>query len=218
MKMNQIVKAAIKSAAKNENADIARQIEETAAVFDITGDELRHLKRAYMFANMGGGLVPDVFQGDYRSLFVMSMKAERMGLPLAELLQGGFVVYGKWAWSAEFMISRVLELGIFAALDYEIGGKMDDDSAFAIAVGTRPDGTKAKGTKVTMKMAKDEGWVAKKVANGKRCQGLCSRKEPLLFSFVNALLMHLVEIFRRKMRSRMSLQAKRLSTPRPLIP
>jgi len=179
--MNQIVKAAAKSLAKNSDQDIAKQIEETAMIFDISGDELRHLKRAYMFSTISSGLIPDVFKGDYRSIFIMSMKAERMGIPLAEVLQGGYFVHGRWGWYAEFMISRVLEKGIFTAIDYDIGGKLEDLTAFAIAIGTRPDGTKAIGSKVTLKMAKDQGWIEKAGSKWKDMPGLMLKKRAATF-------------------------------------
>jgi hypothetical protein len=179
--MNQIVKAAAKSLAKNSEQDIAKQIEETAMIFDISGDELRHLKRAYMFSTISSGLIPDVFKGDYRSIFIMSMKAERMGIPLAEVLQGGYFVHGRWGWYAEFMISRVLEKGIFTAIDYELGGKFEDFTACAIAIGTRPDGTKAIGSKVTLKMAKDQGWIDKTGSKWKDMPGIMLKKRAATF-------------------------------------
>jgi hypothetical protein len=109
------------------------------------------------------------------------MKAEWMGIPLAEVLQGGYFVHGRWGWYAEFMISRVLEKGIFTAIDYELGGKFEDFTACAIAIGTRPDGTKAIGSKVTLKMAKDQGWIDKTGSKWKDMPGIMLKKRAATF-------------------------------------
>lgn len=140
----------------------AEEIKLVADIFGIGGEQLRHLKIAFFYAGVGNGLVPDAFRGDYRSMFIMSQVAEQMKIPLSEVLQGCYFVHGRLAWYAEFMIKRVLALGIFAAIDYEVGGDLKDDTLWCRAIGTRPDGTKAMGTVVSLKMAKAEGWFDKK--------------------------------------------------------
>lgn len=154
--MNQIIKTTAKLM-KSKEALIAEQIKETAETFGLSGEELKHLKRAYFFSSISNGLVPDAFKDDYRSIYIMSINADSMNCPLIEVLQGGYFVHGRWGWYTEFKIKRVLQLGIFKGMEYETGGK--DEGVWVRAVGTRPDGEKVYGTTVSLKMAKEEGWT-----------------------------------------------------------
>jgi len=141
---------------------VEADIELAAKVYAIKPESLVHLKNAFFFAGIGNNLVPDHFQGDVRSLYTMSTVAESMAMPLVEVLQGVYFIGGRYAWYTEFMIKRVLSLGVFKKLVYKTGGKIEDGTAWAQAVGTYPDGTEAVGTAVSLKMAKDEGWIDKK--------------------------------------------------------
>ena len=154
--------SALPAASIQELKEIAEQIKMVCEIFGLSGDEERHMRKAFLMSTIQNGLVPDSFKGDYRSIYVMSIKAERMGISLAETLQGGYFVHGRHAWYAEFMIARVLELKIFSKIDYEEGGSLDDDSLWCRAVGTRPDGSTVPGAMVDMKMARKEGWIEKK--------------------------------------------------------
>lgn len=158
---------------------MADEIRMIAEVFGMDQHEVKHLQRAYMLST--SSLVPDVFRGDYRALFIMSQLAESMGVRLIECLQGGYMVYGKWAWSAEFMIKRVLGLGIFTAIDYESGGEMKDGTAWMRAIGTRADGTKAIGSTVSLGMARAEGWYDKKGSKWNTMPAIMLRKRAATF-------------------------------------
>jgi hypothetical protein len=139
--------------------EISDAIRLHAEIFDLSEHETRHLKKAYFYSEIGNGLVPDCFKGDYRAIFVMSQLAERMGIDLIEALQGCFFVHGRFGWYAEFLVRRTLALGIFTAIDYETAGDIKAGTLTVRAVGTRPDGTKAIGTAVSLAMAKSEGWT-----------------------------------------------------------
>jgi hypothetical protein len=179
---NQIIRSGATSAPRNYNAaqataapasallpsqsieelkEIAQQITLVCETFGLSKAEERHMRQAFMFCTIQNGLVPDAFKGDYRSIYIMSIKAERMGISLAEALQGGYFVHGRHAWYAEFMIARVLELGIFSKFEYEEGGENFDD-LWCRAVATRPDGTVVRGPVIDMIMARKEGWTEKK--------------------------------------------------------
>src|SRR6478736_4483746 len=138
------------------------EIKLIAEVYGMDERETRHLQRAYFLSTVQSGLVPDAFKGDIRSIYIMSFKAERMGIGLPEVLQGGYFVHGRHGWYAEFMISRVLELKIFTKIDYVKTGSIEDGTRTCIAVGTRPDGSTAEGSEVSLAMAKKEGWTEKK--------------------------------------------------------
>lgn len=160
---------------------IAEEIRLTAEVFGMDEREVKHLQRAYLLSTSASGLVPDAFRGDYRAIYIMSQLADGMGIPLIECLQGGYIVYGKWAWSAEFMIKRVLAIGIFTAMDYESGGDMKDGTAWMRAIGTRPDGSKATGSTVSLAMARAEGWYDKKGSKWNTMPAVMLRKRAATF-------------------------------------
>lgn len=165
------VSALLPAQSIQELKDIAEQIKLVCETFGLSEAEEKHMRKAFMFCTIQNGLVPDAFKGDYRSIYIMSIKAERMNISLAEALQGGYFVHGRHAWYAEFMVSRVLELKVFKSIDYEEGGTLRDettpgsvlnDDLWCRAVGTRPDGTVVKGPIVDMAMAHKEGWTQKK--------------------------------------------------------
>lgn len=139
--------------------EISEAIRMHSEIFDLSGDEIRHLKRAFFYSEINNGLVPDAFKGDYRAIFIMSQLAERMRCDLIEVLQGGYFVHGRFGWYAEFLIKRALQLGIFTAIDYEQAGEIGKGTYTVRAVGTRPDGSKAYGTAVSQAMAAGEGWL-----------------------------------------------------------
>lgn len=138
---------------------MAEVIRLEAETFGLSEGEIVHLKRAYWFAEVQNGLIPDAFKGDIRAIFIMSQIADRMKAGLDEVLQGGYFVHGRFGWYAEFLIKRVLVLGIFTAIDYETAGDPSKGTLTIRAIGTRPDGTKAHGTAVSQAMAKAEGWT-----------------------------------------------------------
>jgi len=159
----------------------ADEIKMVAEIFGIEGEQLRHLKNAFFFASVGNGLVPEVFNGDYRSIFIMSQLSETMKMPLSETLQGCYFVHGRLGWYTEFMIKRVVGLGIFTAIEYESGGDLKDETAWTRAVGIRPDGSKAQGTVVSLKMARAEGWFDKKGSKWLTMPALMLRKRAAAF-------------------------------------
>lgn len=152
-----------------------------AQIFGIEGKELRHLRQAYFYSTIGNGLVPDVFKGDYRSIYIMGQIAEEMKCTLVEVLQGAYFVHGRFAWYAEFMIKRVMALGIFTTFAYETGGKLEDDTLWARAVATWPNGEKVIGTTVSMRMAKAEGWFDKKGSKWQTMPALMLKKRAATF-------------------------------------
>lgn len=136
------------------------QIERIAEIYCLGKNEARYLKTAAFYCE--SGLVPDIFKNDFASLVSMAERAEAMNCSLSEVLNGGYMVHGKWGWSAEFMVKRALAAGFFTEIKYAHTGEIEDKTLTVQAFGIRPDGTKISGTKVSLKMAYDEGWATKK--------------------------------------------------------
>ena len=160
--MNQIIKSGPAGIFDNKakHQALTHEMTEVAELYGLSGNEIRHMKRAFLFAGIDNGLVPDAFKGDWAAIFVMSQLAENMKCSLAKVLRGGYFVHGRWGWYTEFKIERVMEMGIFTEFDYEIGGKSTEELVVR-AIGKRPDGNWVKGSPVSMKMAKEEGWAGR---------------------------------------------------------
>lgn len=166
---------------RQELEAMREEIDITCQIFRMDDYDAKHLARAVFLARVSNGLVPKAFEGDVNSIYIMSKKADQMKVDIIEVLQGGYFVHGKWGWSAEFMVNRVLGIGFFAKIEYKSGGDLKDGSAWMQAVGVYPDGTKAEGTAVSLKMAADEGWSTKNGSKWKTMPALMLRKRAQTF-------------------------------------
>lgn len=184
--MNAIIKSEAKPGSltekrRNELEAMREEIDITCQIFRMDDYDAKHLARAVFLARVSNGLVPKAFEGDVNSIYIMSKKADQMKIDIIEVLQGGYFVHGKWGWSAEFMVNRVLGIGFFAKIEYESGGEIKDNTAWMRAVGVYPDGTKAVGTVVSLKMANEEGWSTKNGSKWKTMPALMLRKRAQTF-------------------------------------
>lgn len=136
------------------------QIDRIAEIYCLGKNETRYLKTAAFYCD--SGLVPDIFKSDFASLVSMAERAEAMNCSLAEVLNGGYMVHGKWGWSAEFMVKRALASGFYTEIKYAHTGEIENRTLTVQAFGIRPDGSKISGPKVSLQMAFDEGWATKK--------------------------------------------------------
>lgn len=143
---------------KNEMLEVAENIKLMCDTYCMTESEKSHLCRAYFLGNVNTGLVPDAFKGKIYDIYVMSVKAEKMKIPLIDCLQGGYFVHGRFGWYAQFMIDRAISSGFFTSINYATGGSLAEGTAWVRAVG-RHDGEDFEGTTVSLQMAKDEGWT-----------------------------------------------------------
>src|SRR5690606_22306068 len=94
--------------------------------------------------------------------------ANRLQADPLMVMQNLYIVHGRPAWSAQFLISCFNTCGRFTALRYEWVGEPGTDSwgcrAWAIEKAT---GEKLVGSTVTIGLAKKEGWYQK---NGSKWQ------------------------------------------------
>lgn len=107
-------------------------------------------------------LVPKEFQGNPANCLIALEMANRLKADPIMVMQNLYIVHGKPAWSSQFLISCVNSCGRFSALQYEFFGTEGQDDwgcrAYATELQTKQI---VKGPKVTLKMAKDEGWSTK---------------------------------------------------------
>ena len=105
-------------------------------------------------------LVPKQYQGQegLANCLVALEMSKRMKLSPLTVMQNLNVIHGKPSWSAQFIASTIMSCGRFSNFDYLVKGQ--GDSLEVQCVATRlEDKKQVKGTAVTMKMARQEGWT-----------------------------------------------------------
>ena len=119
-------------------------------------------RMARLFA--ASSLVPESFRGTNalgNAAIALDM-ANRMGANPLMVMQNLYVVYGRPAWSARFLIATLNQSGRFSALRYRFQGSEGSDDwgcrAYATEIST---GEELEGPLVTIGLAKAEGWYGK---------------------------------------------------------
>ena len=105
-------------------------------------------------------LVPKNYQGQkgLPNCLVAIEMSKRMKLSPLTVMQNLNVIHGTPTWSAQFITSQILGCGRFTNFDYLVKG--EGDTLEVQCVATRIEDQKlVKGTKVSMRMARLEGWT-----------------------------------------------------------
>lgn len=107
-------------------------------------------------------MVPDTYRGKPDNCFVAVELASRMDVSPVLVMQNLYIVQGKPSWAGQACKALIDGCGKFRDSDYVLTGNRGDDSwgcyLQAVRIST---GKLVKGTEVTIKMAKDEGWYGK---------------------------------------------------------
>lgn len=109
-------------------------------------------------------LVPQqAFAGNIGNCAIAVEMAHRLNMSPIMVMQNMYIVYGRPAWSSQFMIAAFNSCGRFEPIHYETVGKKGTDSygMKAISADLRT-GVVLEGPVVDIQMAKDEGWYQKK--------------------------------------------------------
>tara|TARA_R100000388_G_scaffold37508_1_gene29077 strand:- start:74 stop:685 length:612 start_codon:yes stop_codon:yes gene_type:complete len=105
-------------------------------------------------------LVPKSYQGQkgLPNCLVAIEMSKRMKLSPLTVMQNLNVIHGTPTWSAQFITSQILGCGRFTNFDYLVKG--EGDTLEVQCVATRIEDQKlVKGTTVSMRMARLEGWT-----------------------------------------------------------
>jgi hypothetical protein len=107
-------------------------------------------------------LVPDSFRGDanIQNAIIALEMANRIGASPLMVMQNLYIVKGKPSWSSSFIIAAINSSKRFTTLRFKLEGEGDSRSCYAYAEDAK-SGERIEGTKITMKMVKEEGWGAK---------------------------------------------------------
>ena len=111
-------------------------------------------------------LVPTAFQNNLGDCMIALEMANRMGVNPIAVMQNLYIVHGKPSWSAQFIVAAINQSGRFkTTIMYEVTGEGDSKGCIAYAFDF--EGNRVDSPRVTIKMAKDEGWYSK---NGSKWQ------------------------------------------------
>lgn len=145
-----------------QNAPMVQQQNNDPVGFDtVTGFEA--LQRiAKLFAQ--SSLVPQqAFAGNLGNCAIAVEMAHRLNMSPIMVMQNMYIVYGRPAWSSQFMIAAFNSCGRFEPIHYVTVGKKGSDSYGMKAVSADlKTGVVLEGPVVDIQMAKEEGWYQKK--------------------------------------------------------
>ena len=114
-----------------------------------------------MFAS--STLVPQAYQGKAMDCTIAVDMANRMGVYPMYVMQNLYVVKGKPSWSGQACMSMIKATPIYKNVRPVYFGEPDTDSwGCYVRAEDKKTGEIINGAKVTIQMAKEEGWYSKK--------------------------------------------------------
>lgn len=117
-------------------------------------------RQAKMFA--ASSLVPKEFAGNIANCAIGINIAKRLGADPFMVLQNIDIIHGRPSFRASFLIAMVNSAGRFEPLQFRMEGDEGKPNRSCIAwTKSKPDGTLLEGPKITLEMAKAEGWSTK---------------------------------------------------------
>ena len=133
----------------------------TGGYFESVGMFEAGQRMAKMFAS--SDCIPDTFKNKVADcLIALDMAARLKANPLA-VMQNIYVVYGRPAWSSQFLIACINKSGLFKTpLRYRFCGKEKTKDYGCVAWAVDNSGEILESTLITIGMAESEGWTTKK--------------------------------------------------------
>lgn len=106
-------------------------------------------------------IVPKEFQGNANNALIAIELASRLQTSPLMVMQHLYVVYGRPAWSAQYVIAAINGSGKYD-MELQFDEKVDaKGNPYSCVCWTEKDGRKVTGPIITMDLAKAEGWVDK---------------------------------------------------------
>jgi hypothetical protein len=117
-------------------------------------------RQAKMFA--ASSLVPKEFQGNVANCAIALDIAKRLGAAAFMVFQNIDIIHGRPSFRATFLIAMVNAAGRFEPLQFKMDGTEGKPDRSCIAwTKSKADGATLEGPKITLEMAKAEGWSTK---------------------------------------------------------
>lgn len=105
-------------------------------------------------------MVPQSYRGNVQNVMVALEISQRSGVSPLMVMQNLHMIQGKPSWSSTFIIAGLNSSKRFSPLEFELSGEGDDYGCRATAL-ERSTGKRLEGSRVTLSMAKAEGWYGK---------------------------------------------------------
>ena len=147
-----------------ENTQIAVQ-EQKYELSSGTFATIENFKDIYDIGKMfaSSTLVPQAYQGKAMDCTIAVDMANRMGVSPMFVMQNLYVVKGKPSWSGQACMSMIKATPIYKNVRPVYFGEPDTDSwGCYVRAEDKKTGEIINGAKVTIQMAKEEGWYSKK--------------------------------------------------------
>ena len=117
-------------------------------------------RQAKMFSS--SSLVPKEFQGNLANCAIGIDIAKRLGASPFMVLQNIDIIHGRPSFRATFLIAMVNAAGRFEPLQFKMEGDEGKPNRSCVAwTKSKADGATLEGPKITLEMAKAEGWSTK---------------------------------------------------------
>lgn len=128
-------------------------------------------------------IVPATYQRNPSNCFIAVDFAKRIGCSPMTVLQNLDIILGRPSWSSKFLISLFNTSGKYTPIKYKMfGTEADGDEFGCIAYATELDtGELLEGPKVTIAMARAEGWLTKSGSKWKTIPNLMIRYRAAAF-------------------------------------
>lgn len=105
-------------------------------------------------------LVPSQFQGNIANTMIALELANRTGSSPFMTMQNLYVVHGRPGFSATYIIAAINSCGRFSPLRFDLDGEGDSRGCVAWVI-EKATGDRLEGSRVSIDMAKKEGWYGK---------------------------------------------------------
>lgn len=147
------------------------------SAFSLTGFD--HAQRVAKMLSTSS-LIPKDYQGNIQNTMIALEMANRIGASPLQVMQNLYIVHGKPSWSSAFIIAGLNASKKFSPIRFEMSGDKEEYgcTAWAYEIETKE---KLEGPKVTMKMAKAEGWIDKNGSKWKTMPELMLRYRAAAF-------------------------------------
>lgn len=125
-------------------------------------------------------LIPKDYQNNIPNTMIALEMANRIGASPLMVMQNLYIVHGKPSWSSTFIIAALNSSKKFSPVRFELSGDGEEYGCFAWAYDAT-NNEKLIGPKITMKMAKLEGWIDKNGSKWKTMPELMLRYRAAAF-------------------------------------
>jgi hypothetical protein len=107
-------------------------------------------------------MIPDAFRNNPSNCMIALDIALRLQVSPLMVMQNLYIIHGRPSWSGQFLIACINKSGMFKTpLRFKFSGEEGTDGYGCVAYAIDKDGVMLESTKITIDMAKKEGWWSK---------------------------------------------------------